>query len=174
MNNQFLTYAFKTFQLIAIATICIFFIRSFIVEPGRVNGRSMENTFIDENIFFVNKFILLFHQPKRGNIVQFIDPQKNTLTIKRIIGLPGEQVVIRSNHVYIITKDGNEILLDEPYLKQGMITQSASGIAMVSNIIPPNEYFVLGDNRTHSFDSRHYNTIHRSYIQGLVIKLNNR
>jgi signal peptidase I len=167
---MFVHYVLKTFRLVLIVIVGLLFIRSFIVEPGRVNGRSMEPTYYDERIFFVNKFLLLFSEPERGQIIQFIEPTSNELFIKRIIGLPGEQVKVQQNKIFLVDTEGNETVLVEDYLPDNTVTRSATGGAEDYSVIEENEYFVVGDNRKMSHDSRHFGAVDRSLIQGVVIK----
>ena len=167
MNWYGLRYLQIMLRTIIICGAVILFIRSFIVEPGRVNGRSMEDTFIDANLFFVNKFELLRKPPQRGEIIQFIDPESNKSVMKRIIGLPGETIKISKGKVFLILPTG-EIELHETYLQPETFTYTPSKDTEIYENIGPYEYFVLGDNRTESIDSREYGTIHRSYIMGTV------
>lgn len=140
----------------------------FILEPTEVNGRSMEDTLHDEDTIAIEKITLLFTEPKRGQVVSTFDERNNILLVKRVIGLPGEQVVIKEGSVFIIDLDGNEFELNEPYLKPGTVTLPASGREAVYPVIPENEFFIMGDNRTRSTDSRSSGPVHRSNIIGIV------
>lgn len=171
MNKPFVVYLLRTCRLVIIITVCIFFARSFIVEPGRVNGRSMEQAYQDEDIFLVNKLILLFREPQRGDVIQFIDPNTRQLIIKRVIGLPGERVRIEQGHVVIILPDQNEIVLGEPYVEDGIRTTQLYEDVPSDEPIAAHSYFVLGDNRERSVDSRVFGAIDRTQIQGLVVPL---
>ena len=144
-----------------------------IIEPSEVNGRSMEDTLHDEDLLIIDKLALLFHAPDRGQIISLFDEHNDLLLVKRVIGLPGEQVIIRGGKVYIVDIYGNESLLDEPYLKQGLVTLPVAGKEAVYPVIPENEYFVLGDNRVRSTDSRNYGTVHRANIIGVARSLFN-
>lgn len=143
----------------------------FILEPTEVNGRSMEATLFDQDVIGIEKISLLFKTPKRGQIVSVFDEYNNILLVKRVIGMPGEQVVIKAGHVFIIDQSGNETELDESYLQRGTVTLPSTGKEAVYPVIPDNEYFIMGDNRTRSTDSRSYGTVHRSEIIGLVRQL---
>ncbi|MFH1142299.1 MAG: signal peptidase I [Candidatus Uhrbacteria bacterium] len=167
---MFVRYLLKTLRLILLVAIALLLVRSFLIEPGRVNGRSMEPTYFDERVFFINKFLLLVSQPERGQIIQFIEPISNELFIKRIVGLPGEQIQIQQNKVFLIDVNGKRTELIEDYLPTNTVTRSATGGAEDYQIIADNQYFVLGDNRKMSHDSRHFGAVDRSLIQGVVIK----
>lgn len=145
------------------------FVRSFVIEVGVVDGRSMEYTYKDSESFLVYKTPLLFREPKRGDIVQVMyKPTKDTL-VKRIIGLPGEQVLIKQNSVFIIDKDGNTKKLDEPYLKENVKTLNPNKKPATYGPFREHEYFVLGDNRERSSaDSRLLGPIPREWILGLA------
>ena len=171
MSNYFILYFIKTAKLVLIFALSVLFIRSFIIGPGIVNDRSMEPTFYDEDIFLSNKFILLFKQPQRGQIVRYYDENSNNFLIKRIIGLPGEKISIHQNRVFIIKNNGEEIELTEPYLESHIVTSSKTGAVEIYETIPEHEYFVLGDNRSASIDSRHFGLVHRSYITGTGSKI---
>jgi len=131
----------------------------------------MEPTYYDKDIFLSNKFILLFKQPQRGQIVRYYDENSQKFCLKRIIGLPGEKISIHQNKVFIIKNSGEEIELTEPYLKDHIVTSSETGAAEIYETIPEHEYFVLGDNRPASTDSRHFDPVHRSYITGTATKI---
>ncbi|NLK20988.1 MAG: signal peptidase I [Epulopiscium sp.] len=142
----------------------VVFIRTFVFENTKVSGPSMEPTLYDGNILIVNKFEYRFINPKKGEIIVFPykgDPSKHY--IKRIIGLPGEVVDIRDGIVYI---DGE--LLEEDYLLEPMYTM---GEVTYPFKVPMDTYFVMGDNRNRSSDSRYQDvgTIEKSKITGRAV-----
>ncbi|HBK34140.1 TPA: signal peptidase I [Candidatus Uhrbacteria bacterium] len=161
-------YLWKIFKLTCAITFAFIFIRSFVVEPGIVDGVSMEPNFFDSQVFFINKFDLLFHSPDRGDVVQASIPSLKEVVIKRVIGLPGEQVTIRLNQVFVTGMDGKTFLLGETYLPEGTVTRNWNGSAQTFDILKENEYFLLGDNRDESTDSREYGPVTRDHIFGLV------
>lgn len=143
----------------------------FLLEPSEVNGRSMEPTFHDEEIIVIEKLSLLASPPKRGQIVSAFGDFEDLLLVKRVVGLPGEQVVVQNGAVYIRDLEGNEVMLEEPYLTKNTRTNPRRGTRAVYPILGANEYFLLGDNREASTDSRHYGAVHRSHIVGRVRKI---
>lgn len=165
------SYIVKTIKISLIFFFFILFFRAFILEPSKVNGASMEPNFIDSEIFLVNKFPLLFDEPRRGQVVQLLIPETDGVVIKRIVGLPGEQVIIKQNSIFITDVNGQTFKLDEPYLSPGTVTDSKDGQAYTSPVLKKNQYFLLGDNRGGSTDSRHFGTISREHIFGSVIKI---
>ena len=164
-------YIKKVIKISLIFLLSVIILRMFVIEPGKVDGRSMETYLIDNDKFLVDKFSLLFRAPKRGDIVQFIDTESQDLFIKRIVGLPGEIIKIEKNLIFIIDEQGREIELPEPYLTRDTITKAPeTGFREYPKLAPYN-YFMLGDHREESKDSRHFGPIHRSMITGKVIKL---
>ena len=163
------TYLWRVTKIVFIVAFTILFVRSFVIEPGKVDGISMEPNFIDSDFFLVNKFSLLLTSPKRGDVLQVYVPAFDEVVIKRAIGLPGETVTIKQNKVFITGADGVTLPLDEPYLKPYTVTDSADGTATSYGPLGSSEYFVLGDNRPNSTDSRVYGIIQRSTILGRVL-----
>lgn len=129
----------------------------FLVQPHRVKGESMFPTFVDGELLLTEKVSYRFSQPKRGDVIVFEAPVGHNIDfIKRIIGLPGEKVSVHDGSIFI---NGNK--LNEPYLNvdtPGDETRTLSS----------NEYFVMGDNRPSSSDSRVFGAITKDKIQGRV------
>ena len=124
-----------------------YLIITFVGQRTRVSGSSMETTLSDGDNLIVDKISYRFRDPKRYDIIVFpYAYEKNTYFIKRIIGLPGETVQVKDGYVYI-----NGEQLDEHY---GNELMDDPGIAEEPIQLGENEYFVLGDNRNHSQDSR--------------------
>lgn len=168
---MFKNYIIKTIKIALFFSLTILFVRSLVLEPGRVNGVSMEPNFIDAEVFLVNKFALLFNKPQRGQVVQIFAPSLGNVVIKRIVGLPGEQIIIRKNSVYVTGTDGVTFRLEENYLPNNTATDVEDGGVFVSPVLKKNQYFLLGDNRGHSTDSRYFGGVSREHIFGTVIKL---
>jgi signal peptidase I len=131
----------------------------------------MEPTFLDNEIFLVNKFPFLFSPPKRGHVVQVYIPSLDEIVIKRIIGLPGEQVTIKQNGVFITDINQRTWKLSETYLSADVATKSRLEVPETYQKLNEFEYFVLGDNRRESTDSRNYGPVHRTNIFGRIIRL---
>lgn len=138
-----------------------YLIITFVGQRTRVSGSSMETTLSNGDNLIVDKISYRFRAPRRYEIVVFpYQYQKKTYYIKRIIGMPGETVQVKDGHVYI-----NGQLLDEHYGNEPM---EDPGIAAQPITLGPDEYFVLGDNRNHSADSRDpsVGVIHRKDLLG--------
>lgn len=150
-------------KTVIIVLIIFFITRFFLVQPFVVEGHSMDPNFYDQEYLLVNKLSYRISEPTRGNVVVFKapnDPQYDY--IKRIIGLPGETVQIKDDHIYI-----NGELLPEQYLgadTETLIKNSKNASLEVK--LKDNEYFVLGDNREHSSDSREWGVLPKDMIIG--------
>jgi signal peptidase I len=121
----------------------------------------MEPRLTDGQYVMVNKTVYLFHGPARGDVIVFHNPQRSDEDlVKRVIGLPGDTVTTDSTHVWV-----NKVLLNEKaYINAPANTPLNPGAQ--SWHIPPDQYFVLGDNRPVSFDSRYIGPIEKKYIVG--------
>ncbi len=149
-----------TLTTLIIATV-IFIGLQVTVQSFIVDGPSMSPSFHHGQRLLANKAVYKFHEPERGDVVVFHPPNNQRDDyIKRIVGLPGEFVEIKEGIVYIHKEDGNVLPLDESY-----VTEQAR-LSFKGDKIPENEYFVLGDNRNNSNDSRHGWTLPRQNIIG--------
>jgi len=169
---EFLRWFGRYLWLMTVAIGTFFFVilvlRLFVLSPGRVNGPSMEPNYKDEDLFFVNKLVFLVTLPQRFDVVQVVDPLAGKLYIKRIIGLPGETVVIKRGKVFLVNTDTEENV-KEDYLSKQVYTRVPFQQAPKEFVIPQNNYFVMGDNRAHSTDSREWGAISRTNIVGRII-----
>lgn len=168
MNSGFITYLIRTAKIVIPLLVGIIVVRTFIVEPSRVNGRSMESNYLDADFIIIDKYSLLFFEPRRLNVVQFYDSRNGDSAIKRVIGLPGESVTIRNNQVVITDTEGNFFMLNEPYLDTNTVTNGYPDKWKEYEVIPENHYFLMGDNREMSIDSRHFGPVPREEIRGLI------
>lgn len=138
-----------------------FFFIIFLYEPVRVEGVSMLPGLQDQERIFINKFVYRWEPISRGDIVVFRYPRDTSKSfIKRVIAVGGDRVVIDKGRVYL-----NSQLLREPYVPaQYADTRSSSEV-----IVPAGEFFVLGDHRSMSDDSRDFGTVDDSYITGKAV-----
>lgn len=146
---------------IVIVVILSLGIITFIGQRTKVSGHSMETTLSDGDNLIVDKISYRFRDPERSEIIVFpFQYEEHTYYIKRIIGLPGETVQVIDGYVYI-----NGEVLDENY---GLEVMDDPGIAAEPITLGEDEYFVLGDNRNHSSDSRDpsVGVLHRDDIMG--------
>jgi len=141
-------------------TLLMFLVIRFAVQNFRVDGMSMEPTLHNQEFIIVNKAAYIFHAPGRGDVIVFeypLDPQIDY--VKRIIAIPGDIISIVGEKV---TVDGDT--LHEPYINPN--DPFNPYIPIVNRIIPPNDYFVMGDNRGNSSDSRQWGYVPRQNIIG--------
>ena len=135
-----------------LVAIVIFFLIQATVQSSIVVGSSMEPNLHSGQRLLINKVFYKFHEPERGDIIVFPPPNNPGSSvdyIKRIIGLPGETVEIRDGIVYIHQEDGTVLALDEHDF-----IDNPPNSPFYGSTIPPGNYFVLGDNRNNSNDSR--------------------
>lgn len=131
-----------------VAVVIAMLVQRFIIINANIPSGSMENTIMTGDRVIGNRLAYLFGEPKRGDIVIFKYPDdESQLFVKRVIGLPGEEIVINDAKVYI---DG--VLLEEEYLKDEWIVDNG----LYTYVVPEDCYFVMGDNRNNSKDSRYW------------------
>ena len=137
------------------------FIIIFLYQPVKVEGTSMMPSLVDQERIFVNKFVYRLEPIERGDIVVFrypYDPSKSY--IKRVIGMAGDRIRINSGQVYV-----NGEALDESYVP-AEYTDSRN---LSEVVVPANSYFVLGDHRSMSDDSRNFGPVNQSFIYGKAV-----
>jgi signal peptidase I len=175
------------FESIVIAVILALFIRTFVVQAFKIPTGSMEENLLIGDHLLVNKFVmgptatnlertlLPSGTIKRGDIVVFkypVEPDRDF--IKRVIGLPGESIEVKEKKVYI-----NGQKLDEPYVHFLQPPTTDAEFQEVTSFdvrerygpvtVPPNQYFVMGDNRDNSQDSRYWGFLPREYVKGKAL-----
>jgi len=140
-------------------TLIIFLVIHFTIQNYQVDGSSMESSLHNNEYVLVNKQAYLFQPPARGDVIVFYWPVDTTKDlIKRVIGLPGDTIVTTSSTVQV---DG--VVLHEPYVKVPFNLEGHQWI------VPANDYFVMGDNRQFSDDSRDWGFVPKSYIIGKAV-----
>lgn len=149
MNKKFKKELFSIVIYTVIVLSLAFIIQSFVFQRTLVDGHSMEEALHDEDQLIISKLSYAINEPKRFDIVVFpYQYDEDTYYIKRIIGLPGEKILIKGNTIYI-----NGEPLTESYGKEAM-DEDTAGIAATELLLAEDEYFVMGDNRNNSTDSR--------------------
>jgi len=157
-------FVLEFIKILIISLAIVIPIRYFLIQPFYVKGASMEPNFHDYEYLIIDEISFRFREPQRGEIIVFHSPYKwSDYYIKRIIGLPKERIVIKDGDVYIYNEKFKEgIKLDESnYLPAGVKTAGSIDLSLGEN-----EYFVMGDNRNSSLDSRSFGAINRSQIIG--------
>ncbi len=163
MVNKLGSFVLELLQVVVFAISIFLFVYLLILQPHKIKGASMEPNFHDGEYLLTDKVSYRVGEPARGDVVVFkAPPTYKDEFIKRIIALPGEEVSIESGKIYI---DGRE--LGEKYLPENTHILAGRYLAEGQAIkVPANSYFVLGDNRDHSLDSRNIGPIERQYITG--------
>jgi signal peptidase I len=160
MRRRFFEARFWLRDLI-LAVLLSFIVIVFLYQPVQVEGTSMMPRLENHERIFINKFVYRFEPIERGDIVVFwypLDPSKSY--IKRVVGLPGDGVSISNGRVYV-----NGRRLEEAYLPPEYVDHQSYPTAVVE----PDHYYVLGDHRESSNDSRVWGTVDRRYIYGKAV-----
>lgn len=157
--KQFILPFLEIFEILAVVLISIYIIYGFIAQPFLVQGASMEPNFSSGDYLLVDEATYRFREPKRGEVIVFRNPSNTSeFFIKRIVGLPGEEVIINDNDVTI---NGEKI--DEVYLGRAIDIEGQYIFQLDED-----EFFVMGDNRPQSFDSRSWGPLGDGLIVGVV------
>lgn len=158
-------------ETVVIALSIFLIVYLFVASPHQVNGQSMVPNFQSGEFVLSDKVTYRFHNPKRGDIVVFHAPESANCPkgtgcdfIKRVLGLPGETVEVREDAVWI-----NGQPLAEPYIPAEFETLPGQATKGKSILLGPNEYFVVGDNRPYSSDSRAWGPITKNDIVGKAL-----
>jgi signal peptidase I len=144
------------------ALVIALVVRWFVAQPFVVTGASMEPTLDPNEYLVIDKIFYEISKPERGDVIIMRYPLDSSVYfVKRVIGLPGETVQVSKNTITILAQDGTSNVLHEPYL---VLTQSTKPDTTVT--LATGEYFVLGDNRAHSSDSRDWGPLQKKFIVG--------
>lgn len=156
-NQTKLEYFAKEYGVYILIIIVVILIKTFIVSPIRVNGVSMYKTLHDGDIMILNKFIYRFKDIERFDII--VAKTEKSPIIKRVIGLPGDSIKYKNNNLYV-----NGMIVEENFYHEA--TEDFDIGKLNSDIVPEGMYFVVGDNRTNSVDSRYIGFIYEDDILG--------
>jgi signal peptidase I len=137
-------------------------ISTFVLRGAEVVGSSMRPALNDGDRYILYRWIYHMREPMRGDVIAVRLPWFDELTVKRIVGLPGETILITNNTVLV---DGHK--LKEPYVVPGNYTIPGPALARPVTV-PAGHYILLGDNREQSYDSRTFGPVHRSWITGYI------
>jgi len=164
LKQKYIPFVWELIKIALIALVIVLPIRYFLFQPFIVSGDSMVPSFHSGDYLIVDEISYRFEEPKRGDVIvfdaSFIQGYAGQRFIKRIIGLPGETVDVTAGKVEII-KGGTTTVLDEKYLPLDLKTYGDKNITLNAG-----EYFVLGDNRQYSYDSRFWGVVPQKYIIG--------
>lgn len=164
-RGPLLSFGLFLLELIKVAIMAgltIFMVRYFLFKPFYVKGQSMEPNYYEKEYLIIDELSYRLREPVRGEVVvlKAPPPVEKDFYLKRILGLPGERVKVEDNKVIIYNENHPEgIIVNEKYL-----TESTPGAITIT--LGPDQFFVLGDNRDASHDSRRFGAIHRKDIVG--------
>ena len=163
MKKNILLFFWEIAKIVVVAILIVLPIRYFIFQPFIIQQQSMEPNFFERDYLIVDQISYRLNDPQRGEVIVFNDPNNSPRKyIKRIIGLPGETIKIKDGNVYILQADSVFHLLDEyDYLLEGVTTSGDQQWDLQEK-----EYFVMGDNRSFSSDSRSWGPIKEEHIIG--------
>ena len=164
--KEALLFVWETAKIVIISLAIIIPIRYYLVQPFFVKGASMEPNFEDGDYLLVDEISYRVGEAERGDVIVFRYPEdRSQFFIKRIVGLPGETVEIRNNRVTVYNEsDKDGFTLEESYLEKGQITLGNYKVTLGAD-----EYYVLGDNRLHSADSRRWGPVPQADIIGRAL-----
>ena len=163
MKNT-LTFIWEVTKIIIVAFVLVVGLRTFVFQPFLVRGASMEPNFHNWDYLVVDEITYRFRPPERGEVIVFQYPNDPSQRyIKRIVGLPGETVEINDGKVAIFEGNSGFVLDESEYLSGGQTSGS------VRIALEENEYFVLGDNRRQSSDSRNWGVLREYFIIGRAL-----
>ena len=148
----------------ALAILCYYLISHYLVQSVQVVGSSMSPTLHDSEHYLLNRWVYHFRNPQRRDIVVIRDPEAHCYSVKRIVGLPGDAIDLKNGHVYI-----NNEQLPEPYLNPSICTWPL-GTNTAELVLEGDKFYVLGDNRGNSADSRVYRGVPRENIIGMLVR----
>lgn len=152
-------------EIVVVAALAVFIVRTFLAQPFLVSGASMEPSFFNGDYLLIDEISYRLREPERGEVAVFKYPRDPKIDyIKRIIGLPGEKVAIENGNVKIFNAEHPEgFVLNESYLPENLKTLGNANV-----LLGEKEYFVMGDNRNYSYDSRRWGAVPRGNMLGLV------
>ena len=167
MFKKFFLFLYEILKVVVISLAIIIPVRYYLIQPFYVKGASMEPSFHDREYLIIDEISYRFNDPVRGEIIVFRYPENpQEFFIKRVIGLPGETVEIVNGEVFIYNEQNpNGIEIDETYLPDDVKTYALND---GQTILRGDEYFVMGDNRNASKDSRNFGPVNRSFLTGRV------
>jgi len=157
------SFILELVQVVVFAVSIFLFVYLLVLQPHKIKGQSMEPNFHDGQYLLTDKVSYRLGEPKRGDVVVFrAPPSYSDEFIKRIVGLPGDTVKVEDGGVYLNGKK-----LEEEYIPQEFLTRAGQFAQDGKQItVPEGSYFVFGDNREHSLDSRGLGLIKKQYITG--------
>jgi len=159
-------FLLELIKVAVLAGVTIALVRYFLFKPFYVKGASMEPNFFDKEYLIIDELSYRLRAPQRGEVVVFKYPENpKEYFLKRIIALPGERVKVSEGQITIYNQEHPEgVILDESYLPDDLLTSGDRSFAPLTQ----DQYFVMGDNRPNSYDSRRFGAVDKSLVVGKV------
>ncbi len=164
--NKIIHFIWELVKIIVITLVIVLPIRYFLFQPFIVRGQSMEPTFQNSDYLIIDEISYRFQDPQRGEVVVFKSLNNSYYLIKRVVALPGETIEIKDGQVIVYNHDNfhGKILDEKDYLSSDFIETPGN----IKIALSQDEYFVLGDNRSASYDSRRWGPLQKENIIGKV------
>ena len=168
MMKNFFSYVLELIKVVVVSLAIIIPVRYYLIQPFYVKGASMEPNFYDKEYLIIDEISYRFRAPERGDIIVFKYPRNpEEYFIKRIVGLPGEKVQIKDGFAYVYNQENPlGVKLAEAYLPP---SEKTYGLNEEITALGASEYYVLGDNRNASKDSRSFGPVDKKLITGRVL-----
>lgn len=156
-------FVMETLKVVFLSLAIIIPVRYFLIQPFYVKGASMEPSYLDHEYLIIDEISYRFREPRRGEVIVFHPPNnERQYYIKRVVGIPGDRVRVTGGQVFLYNAGHQEgIRVEEPFLASGTQT-----FGEVDTVLKQDQYFVLGDHREASLDSRVFGPVSRSEIVG--------
>ena len=167
IRARFLSLLWPSCQILALAALVIasyFFVSRFLLQSVKVVGVSMAPTLLDSQRYLLNRWVFYVRSPHRADVVVIRDPADSGFSVKRVVAVCGDSLYLKDGDVYL-----NGRKLSEPYLAPDTPTFTNSKFKNQLIVCGKNQYFLLGDNRMNSADSRSYGPVARGNILGLIV-----
>ncbi len=155
----------QCFLIAGLAYGAFVLVTHFVIQSVEVVGNSMSPTLENSHRYVLNRWIYLVREPQPKDIVVILDPSDKSYAVKRIVAREGDAVHLKDGKIFL-----NGLALKEPYLPAGTMTFASPKVKEELVICGKNQYFVLGDNRNNSSDSRIYGCIPRQNILGVIVQ----
>ncbi len=159
--KSFFSFCWEVVEVVILALVIVIPIRLFLFQPFVVDGISMEPSFHDGDYLIVDQISYRFRSPERGEVLIFSPPIDSPRPfIKRVIGLPGETLEAVDGRIQVTRPDGEVFFLEEDYIARGGAERD------FSIVLEEGQYYTVGDNRNHSYDSRFWGAVSADSIIG--------
>jgi len=163
LPGRFLRAAWQGLVLLALSFACYYLISNYLLQSVRVVGSSMVPTLANSDSYLLNRWIYLVRDPRVSEVVVLKDPMDGGFSVKRVVAVPGDKVLIKGGKIFL-----NGAELHEAYLPPSTLTFTEH--KEVSFVCSGSQFFVLGDNRNNSVDSRAYGPVPRKNILGMIVR----